>query len=291
MLFQLKNFLFFFIVFFGAHVYAQKTPFATGRQHKGHFFFYWGYNRSGFSKSDLHFKGPEYDFVLKDVKATDRPTKFTLKNYFGIKNISIPQYNYRLGFWVKNNLAVSLGMDHIKYVMVRDQTVGISGHINPRGNYKKHSKFSDGDQIKLTDDILVFEHTDGLNYISAEVDYLPKTFMIVPEKIEVAPVLNGGLGVYVPRTDVRLFGEGINNKFHLAGWGASLMVGIHIEFWRILFFRAGFKVGYANLPDVLTTGESYDRANHQFIFYEGFGAFGANFILFKTKHQKEKEQL
>lgn len=115
--------------------------------------------------------------------------------------------------------------------------------------------------------------------------------MIIPEKIEISPVVNGGLGVYIPRSDVRLFGEGLNNKFHLAGWGASLMAGIHIEFWRILFFRAGFKLGYSDLIDVLTTGESYDRANHHFFFYEGYGALGANFILYKTKDQKAKEQL
>lgn len=291
MLLKLKGLLLLVLVLMGSNVYAQNDPFSTGRQHKGHFFFYWGYNRAGFSKSNLHFKGPEYDFTLEDVKATDRQSKFTFKNYFAIKNITIPQYNYRLGYWLENNLSISVGLDHMKYVMVRNQTVDIKGHIYPRENYTEYSDFSEGDQVKLTEDFLEFEHTDGLNYLSVEVDYLPKTFMLIPEKIEVAPVVNAGLGMYIPRTDVRLFGHEMDNEFHVAGWGASLMAGIHIEFWRILFFRAGFKLGYANLPDVLTTGESFDRANHQFVFYEGLGALGANFILFKTKGGQAKEKL
>ncbi len=291
MLLKLKGLIFSALILLGSAIYAQDNPFSKGRQHKGHFFFYWGYNRSAYSKSNIHFKGPEYDFILHKVKAKDRQSKFTFNSYFAPKHITIPQYNYRLGFWLENNLSISVGLDHMKYVMVQNQTVDIEGHIYPRENYTEHSDFSEGDKVELTEDFLQFEHTDGLNYLSAEVDYLPKTFMIIPEKIEVAPVLNAGLGIYIPRTDVTLFGYRMDNKFHVAGWGASLMAGLHIEFWRILFFRAGFKAGYANLPDVLTTGESFDRASHQFLFYEGFGALGANFILFKTKHQKEKEQL
>lgn len=291
MLLKIKTLLLLILILMGSNVYAQNDPFSTGRQHKGHFFLYWGYNRAGFSKSNIHFKGPEYDFTLMDVKAKDQQEKLTFNKYFKLNHITIPQYNYRLGYWLENNLSISVGLDHMKYVVVQNQTVDVEGHIYPRGNYTEHSDFSEGDQVKLTEDFLKFEHTDGLNYLSAEVDYLPVTWMIIPEKIEVSPVLNGGLGVYIPKTDVTLFGYRMDNKFHVAGWGASLMAGIHIEFWRILFFRAGFKFGYANLPDVLTTGESYDRANHQFAFYQGFGALGANFILFKTKGQQAKEKL
>lgn len=290
MLLKIKTLLLLVLILVGSNVYAQNDPFSTGRQHKGHFFLYWGYNRAGFSKSNIHFKGPEYDFTLMDVNAKDQQEKLTFNKYFKLNHITIPQYNYRLGYWIRNNLSVSVGLDHMKYVVVQDQTVGIDGYINPRGNYTEHSTFSGDDEIKLTKDFLKFEHTDGLNYLSAQVDYLPVTWMIVPEKIEVSPVVNAGLGVYIPKTDVTLFGYRMDNEFHIAGWGASLMGGVHIEFWRILFFRAGFKLGYANLPDVLTTGESYDRADHQFVFYQGFGVLGANFILFKTKYQKEKEK-
>ena len=41
----------------------------------GTLFFYWGYNRTAYTKSNIHFIGPDYDFVMKGVKATDRQTE------------------------------------------------------------------------------------------------------------------------------------------------------------------------------------------------------------------------
>jgi hypothetical protein len=37
-------------------------------------FVFWGWNRAMFSKSDIHFKGNGYDFVLHNVVAHDRPS-------------------------------------------------------------------------------------------------------------------------------------------------------------------------------------------------------------------------
>ena len=39
-------------------------------------FFYWGWNVEAYSKSNIRFWGDNYDFILKDVKASDRNTKF-----------------------------------------------------------------------------------------------------------------------------------------------------------------------------------------------------------------------
>ena len=68
---------------------------------KGRWFLYWGYNRAQFTKSNIHFSGPDYDFILHDVVATDEPKGLTLKNYFTPKRIWLPQYNYRIGYFLK----------------------------------------------------------------------------------------------------------------------------------------------------------------------------------------------
>ena len=91
------------------------------------FFFYWGYNRATFAKSDIHFSGPDYDFTLFDVVAKDRPTKFNFKTYFSPTSITIPQYDYRFGFFLTRHFAISIGMDHMKYVVTNDQTVAHVG--------------------------------------------------------------------------------------------------------------------------------------------------------------------
>ena len=43
---------------------------------------YWGYNRSFFTNSDIHFHGNGYDITVYNVVAKDRPEKFSFKNYF-----------------------------------------------------------------------------------------------------------------------------------------------------------------------------------------------------------------
>ena len=52
---------------------------------KGKFFVYWRWNWASFSKSDIRFKGDNYDFTLQSVKAHDTPSAFTFKKYFGIQ--------------------------------------------------------------------------------------------------------------------------------------------------------------------------------------------------------------
>lgn len=54
------------------------------------------------------------------MKATDRQTPFGMI-YFDPVLFTIPQYNARLGYFFKDNWSISIGMDHMKYVMVQDQ--------------------------------------------------------------------------------------------------------------------------------------------------------------------------
>jgi hypothetical protein len=95
------------------------------------FSLYWGYNRAQFSASSIHFTGADYDFILHDVLAKDKPEAFTLNNYFNPKNIWIPQYNYRVGWFFNDRWSFSLGLDHMKYVVVQGQQVALNGTIAP----------------------------------------------------------------------------------------------------------------------------------------------------------------
>jgi len=145
-------------------------PKADSSRHFQRFYFYWGYNRATFARSYIHFSGLEYDFTLFNVEAKDRPTKFSFKTYFGPTTISIPQYNYRLGFFLTRHFAISGGVDHLKYVVVQDQTVRMSGVISEdvsaryAGSYLLRP-------IQLTTDFVRFEHTDGLNLANLDLEY------------------------------------------------------------------------------------------------------------------------
>ena len=60
----------FFFLSIGNMSYSQNNRNVKGR--RGEFYFYWGWNVSWYGKSDINFKGKDYDFTLFDVRAKDR---------------------------------------------------------------------------------------------------------------------------------------------------------------------------------------------------------------------------
>lgn len=44
--------------------------------------------------------------------------------------LTIPQFNFRIGYNINSKFQISLGTDHMKYVMVQNQTVKINGNID-----------------------------------------------------------------------------------------------------------------------------------------------------------------
>src|SRR5690606_10382942 len=133
---------------------------------KGKIYIYWGGNRDFFSKSDIRFQGDGYDFTLHDVKAEDKPKGWHI-DYINPARMTIPQTNLRIGYFISDKYNISLGVDHMKYVMYQDKKVRYSGYYPDRGSYGED--IEDG-FVLLTEDFLTFEHTDGLNYINFEIN-------------------------------------------------------------------------------------------------------------------------
>lgn len=239
----------------------------TGPHLKHRVFAYWGYNRAQFSTSDIRFTGSDYDFTLHDVVAKDRPEPFSFKAYFQPKHIWIPQYNYRVGWFLNDRWSFSLGLDHMKYVVVKDQSVAIEGSIS-RDRSPAHALNDGSGEVRLTPDFLTYEHTDGLNLLALDADHYTLLWSAKSGKNALYLTEGAFAGPVIPRTDVRLFGEGINNKFHLAGYGAGLQGGLFALVLDRVFLRANLRAGFINLPSVLTTGKSEDRAKQHFWFME-----------------------
>lgn len=129
---------------------------------KGQMFVFWGWNRAGFTNSDIRFKGNGYDFTLEKVVAHDRPSPLSW-DYVDPGSISIPQFNFRLGYFIKDNLALVIAQDHMKYVMDQDQSVDFKGKISD----PVYAAMVQNGKVNLADgQFLTFEHTDGLNYVN-----------------------------------------------------------------------------------------------------------------------------
>src|SRR4026207_2041108 len=91
---------------FSVAAFAQKKLVQPNHK-KGTVYTFWGWNAAEYGKSDISFKGTDYDFTLYKVKAQDLPRR-PLKE---------PQNNYGLGYFFKDNWAIIASFDHMKYVM------------------------------------------------------------------------------------------------------------------------------------------------------------------------------
>ncbi len=248
-----------------------------GNDRKGDFYIYWGWNRGWFTNSDISFTGDGYDFVLHDVVANDRQSEFGWDPYFKIDRITIPQYNLRLGYFFNHNYSVSLGVDHMKYVMVQYQTVKIDGEIS-NTNTPYNGSYNN-DDIIVGNDLLLFEHTDGLNYINIEVRRYDELYRY--KKVSINITEGFGFGPLIPKTNATLLSKERNDNFHLAGFGLGAVAGLNIKFWNHFFIQSEFKVGYINMPSIRTTKSEVDKAKQDFFFSQLNILFGFSFNLAK----------
>ena len=239
-------------------------------------FVFWGWNRAGFSNSDIVFKGDGYNFMLHNVVAHDRPSDLSW-DYINPGEVSKPQFNFRFGYFIKDNLAIVGGTDHMKYVMDQNQTVDFTGNISD----PVYAAMVQNGKVNLTDEkFLTFEHTDGLNYVNIGLEKY-KT-LLSKEKVGILWSYGGGAGILFPKSNVKLFGFERSDRFHVAGFGLDARANINFVFWKRWMARVEGKFGYINMPDVKTTlTNSPNKASHDFVF--GQVNFGIGYIFNKRK--------
>lgn len=234
----------------------------------------WGWNRSNYSTSDIHFSGKDHDFTINNVVATDIQTDVTTDNIFGIylnpSEITIPQTNMRLAYQLTPRSAIALNLDHMKYVMTADQIVPITGTI---GN----TVYPPGTTRIMDVNFLNFEHTDGLNVVSLEYEKQMPLDWFGPRMPARAFAL-GGVGFVLPKSNVTLnmLGRARNDEFHLAGYSLGAGAGLEVDVYKNFFTRGTYKFGFVNLPDVVTSSQG-DKASHKFTYNEFSITFGWRF--------------
>lgn len=271
------------VIFSSININAQKTEkndsikFTT--VNKGKFFVSWGGNRGQFTNSDITFKGDDYDFKLYDVTAHDKPKGWHI-DYINPGRMTIPQTNFKMGYFISEKYTISLGLDHMKYVMTQNQTVNIDGAINlPSGDPGAiHNGVYNNEPIQLTAAFLTFEHTDGLNYIFTEFaryDDISSIFGIHnTDKFQINITEGVAGGLLLPKTNTMLLLKERYDEFHLAGFGFSLHAGLNVTFFKHFFIQGNLKGGYINMGDIRTTNDSADRASQDFFYLQEAIAFG-----------------
>jgi hypothetical protein len=247
-----------------AWLFAQKNKRIKGM------YFQWGYNKEWYTNSNIHFKmGNGDNFTLWAAKAHDKPDLDAI--YKKPIEISIPQYNYRLGFYLnqQHTKAFEINFDHIKYVVTDYQNVKISGIIK--------NQFIDGDSILNPNTFLHFEHTDGGNLL--HFNYVQQSVLLKNKKTKQAKlnlIYKGGIGFNIPRTDINYFGEGLNNDFHIAGYNFAAEAGLKYYFYKNWFLEGTTKTGFVHYVNALANTKVLkgNRASHVFGYVELIGLIG-----------------
>ena len=244
---------------------------------KGKFFISWGGNRDSYTKSDITFRGKDYNFTLDNVQAHDKPKGWHV-DYLNPARMTIPQTNFKLGYFINDHYSVAIGVDHMKYVMTQDKAVNIDGYYPNPGSY---DELLPNDQVLLTEEFLTFEHTDGLNYVHTEFsrhDDISSIFKIGnTDKIQVNLTEGVGFGLLYPKTNTKLLGKERHDDFHVSGYGTSLKAGLNITFFKHFYLQGELKGGYINMQDIRTTTSSEDTASQDFFFFQRIIAVGGIF--------------
>lgn len=233
-------------------------------------YFQWGYNTEWYTKSNIHFKMSNgNDFILHNAKAHDQPDISAVKT--ATTQISIPQYNYRIGFYLNrtHTKAIELNFDHAKYVVTDGQTVRVTGTID--------NKQVDADMVMDGNTFLHFEHTDGANWL--HINYVQQ-HELLPVKNHsrtlISYIWKAGAGINIPRTDFTWRGDELNNAFHIAGYNIGAEGGVRIFPFKKFFVEGTAKTGFVHylnaLADTKTT--SGNRASHHFGYFELIATLG-----------------
>jgi hypothetical protein len=270
----------FLLIIFSINATAQeqiKIQDKYTAHNKGKFFVSWGGNRDSYTKSDVTFRGKDYNFTIDNMVAHDKPKGWHV-DYINPARMTIPQTNFRMGYFINDHYSIAIGVDHMKYVMTQEQTANLTGTIAANTPY---DGVYNNTPTVMTEAFLMYEHTDGLNYVNTEFsrhDDISSLFKIGnTDKIQVNLTEGAGVGLLYPKTNTTLLGKPRHDDFHVSGYGTSLKAGLNITFLKHFYVQGELKGGYINMQDIRTTQSTEDSASQDFFFFQRIIAFGGIF--------------
>ena len=234
---------------------------------KGKMFFYHGWNHSTYTNSDIHFSGPGYDYTLYNVSARDAQSPIS-EDY--LLNPTMPQTNVKFGYFISDRESISIGVDHMKYVVRRVQDVLATG--------TDHQGTVHNNAVVSTDGLILYEHTDGLNYVNVAYEHSYPLWESDSKENAFSLIAGAGLAIMLPRTNVTLVGTANRyDEFRISGYGGDVHIGAEFDFLTDFFFRVDAKVGYIDMPWIATAADLSHSASQSFFFAEYIYSIGLYF--------------
>lgn len=282
------------------------NPDATGKKKKkfdpSALYFVWGYNRAWHSNSDMTFTTQNGTFTVHDAQGVDRPSPFDFNTYFNPAKLSIPQYVVKVGYMFNEKIGIELAQDHMKWVFENEHQYEVTGdydqtvYTNVEG--EEWPVAMDFDDVKETGNMtwLAAEHSDGYNYVNVSVLMNIPIIKTKNEIFELSFRPNVGVGLMVPKTRIFMHQgsmwdwQGLDNRFHVAGYGAHAEVKLRATFWNRFFIESALRGTYIKIENSLVNG-SDDRLEQTPIgSLQFYGAAGFFLPIGKNNRWKRKKK-
>lgn len=218
---------------------------------KGTLWGYWGYNRSAYTKSDLRLIGQGYDFKLKNATAHDNPSH-KLREYVDVGNVTVPQFNGRIGYYFKDHYSISFGYDHMKYIFDDGNQVLLDGYIKPGLDTVWMGGTYDNVPVVTNREHFHYENSNGLNYLHFEFIRTDQWYQTRNKQFAISTNFGIGLGGLLSFNDFTFAQKKDMATISLSGYGISGHASVRFEFFKHLFLQTEASGGFMHQLHVRT---------------------------------------
>jgi hypothetical protein len=235
----------------GSQIIPSSTSKTQGKKVRKHeLYFSWGYNKEWYTNSNVSVSQPALgnSFTFTNVKGVDHPG--WENEQFFTKALSIPQYNYRLGYFIDRDKGwgVEINFDHTKWLFPNNQYVNIKGKIN---NQPFEGKVFFADSVAGSDSSSYHYLNNGANFLLFNV---VKRWHIWANKKQTI-MLDGlgklGVGPVIPHVQVKYFDQPQNDQhFQLGGWNVGLEGDLKVTFFQYVYLEYANKLDYARYTNL-----------------------------------------
>lgn len=239
---------------------------------KGELYLSWGYNKEWYLPSNIHIYQPKLgnDYTLYNTLASDHPG--WNEGLFN-RALTIPQYNYRLGYFFKDNWAIEANFDHTKFVVADNQLLHAKGMMNgvPVDTF-----------INNRSGFMKYQLNNGANFLLINLVHRKHLTSFNKSWFDAALLVKGGAGIVIPHVQNVIDGHANKKGFQFGGFDMGFEAGIRATF---------FKYAYLEFTDKILAAQYYNlrlyegRAKQFIATDEMILSIGASIPLIK-EHKK-----